>query len=50
MKLTSLGLLALAAIGAVATPIDPDSQSLGVRNEDSVLIKYDGVSARGLQE
>lgn len=46
-SLASLGFVLFTAMGVVASPVDSDaltSNDLDVRSEDSVEIRYDGVS------
>lgn len=44
MQFTTVALLFFAAIGAVATPVESEFNSLDARAEASANIKYDGVS------
>lgn len=46
MQITAVALLFLAAIGAVATPVESVSDGIDARAEPAALILHEGVSIR----
>ncbi|KAH7355634.1 antifungal protein [Pyrenochaeta sp. MPI-SDFR-AT-0127] len=50
MQITTAALMLFAALGVVATPIDSEPNSIDMRDEVDILIKYSGTCTRDKNE